>query len=233
MCNSSLGINVSSILYFFPFDGINLTLLSLRNVRSLHLTSFVDDVSDVLIALLNQVLEETDDLRSHKIAITDKSATGDNIDIHLAIVNKPKRTQDNTQTRSLQHCLDEMSFDSASPVLIIQFQRNSHDENNKKTKVTYEAVRFEEKIELNCGGQRVQYSLLGFVRFNRNHYTVTCLNIPKLAWHTYDDHLISKNDKNTISRLRKSDQVTTLIYTNYESNQPAISTIPSTAEQEK
>ena len=159
---------------FFPFDGKNLTLLSLRNVRSLHLTSFVDDVSDVLIALLNQVLVEADGLSSHKIGITDKSATGDNIDIHLAIVNKPKRTQDNTQTRSLQLCLNEMSFVFASPVLIIQFQRNSHDENNKKTKVTYEAVRFEEKIELNCGGQRVQYSLLGFVRFKKKHYTVTC-----------------------------------------------------------
>ena len=159
-------------MYFFPFDGINLTLLSLRNVRSLHLTSFVDDVSDVLIALLNQVLVEADDLISHKIAITDKSATGDNIDIYLAIVNKQKRTRDNTQTRSLQECLNEMSFVFASTLLIIQFQRTSHDENNKKTKVTYEAVRFEEKIELNCGGQRVQYSLLGFVRFKSNHYTV-------------------------------------------------------------
>ena len=125
----------------------------------MHLTSFVDDVSDVLIALLNQVLEEADGLSSHKIDITDKSPTGDNIDIHLAIVDKPKRTRDNTQTRSLQDCLNEMSFVFASTVLIIQFQRNSHDENNKKTKVTYEAVRFEEKIELNCGGQRVQYSV--------------------------------------------------------------------------
>ena len=198
-----------------------------------HLTSFVDDVSDVLIALLNEVLEEADGLSSHKIGITDKNSTGDNIDIHLAIVNKPKRTQDNTQKESLQNLLNEMFFDCASPVLIIQFQRNSHDENNKRTKVTYDAVQVEEKIEINCGGRRAEYSLLGFVHFKSNHYKVTCLNISNSVWHTYDDHLISKNDKNTISRLRKSDQVTTLIYTNYDSNQPAISTIPSTADQEK
>ena len=218
---------------FVYFNGSNHTLASLRNVHSSHLTSFVDDVSDVLIALLNQVLEEADGLSTHKIGITDKSPSGDNIDIHLAIVNKPKRTQDNTQKKSLQNLLNEMFFDCASPVLIIQFQRTTHDENNKRTKVTYDAVQFEEKIQINCEGQRAEYSLLGFVRFKSNHYTVTCLNIPNSVWHTYDDHLISKNDKNTIRRLRKSDQVTTLIYTNYDSNQPAISTIPSTAEQEK
>ena len=126
-----------------------------------------------------------------------------------------------------------MFFNIASPVLIINFQCTSHDETNQKTQVTYDAVQFEEKIEINCGGQRAEYSLLGFVRFKANHYTVTCLNIPNSVWHTYDDHLISKNDKNTISRLRKSDQVTTVIYTNYDSNQPARSTTPSTADQEK
>ena len=78
---------------FVFFYGSNHTLASLRNVHSSHLTSFVDDVSDVLIALLNEVLEEADGLSAHKIGFTDNSPTGNNINIPLNIVKKTNNTQ--------------------------------------------------------------------------------------------------------------------------------------------
>ena len=65
------------------------------------------------------------------------SFRNDNIDIVLNTVKKKTTTRrqnyskDNTEKTSLQNRLNEMFFDIASPVLIINFQRTTHDETKK------------------------------------------------------------------------------------------------------